>query len=61
MKSQGKRPLSVFGTDMRTHRYINETRREVLGSNLPISKMIQVLALFRPDPLLEISAIAVIA
>jgi enamine deaminase RidA (YjgF/YER057c/UK114 family) len=52
--------LNVFTTDVRYHRDINETRREVLGSNFPTSTMVQVVALARPELLLEINAIAVI-
>ncbi len=52
--------LNVFTTDVRHHRDINETRREVLGSNFPTSTMVQVAALARPELLLEINAIAVI-
>ena len=52
--------LSVFTTDVRYHRDINETRREVLGSNFPTSTMVQVVALARPELLLEINAVAVI-
>ena len=52
--------MSVFTTDVRYHRDINETRREVLGSNFPTSTMVQVVALARPELLLEINAIAVI-
>ena len=33
--------LNVFTTDVRNHRDINETRREVLGSNFPTSTMVQ--------------------
>lgn len=53
--------LSVFTTDVRNHRDINETRREVLGANFPTSTMVQVVALARPELLLEINAIAVIS
>jgi 2-iminobutanoate/2-iminopropanoate deaminase len=52
--------MSVFTTDVRYHRDINDTRREVLGSNFPTSTMVQVVALARPELLLEINAIAVI-
>jgi enamine deaminase RidA (YjgF/YER057c/UK114 family) len=52
--------LNVFTTDVRYHREINETRREVLGENFPTSTMVQVVALARPELLLEINAIAVI-
>jgi enamine deaminase RidA (YjgF/YER057c/UK114 family) len=52
--------LNVFTTDLSNHRAINETRREVLGSNFPTSTMVQVVALARPELLLEINAIAVI-
>jgi enamine deaminase RidA (YjgF/YER057c/UK114 family) len=37
--------LNVFSTDVKYHRDINETRREVLGSNFPTSTMVQVVAL----------------
>ncbi|HZC81401.1 MAG TPA: RidA family protein [Nitrospiraceae bacterium] len=53
--------LNVFTTDVGNHRDINETRREVLGSNFPTSTMVQVVALARPELLLEINAIAVIS
>lgn len=53
--------MSVFTTDVRYHRDINETRREVLAGNFPTSTMVQVVALARPELLLEINAIAVIA
>jgi enamine deaminase RidA (YjgF/YER057c/UK114 family) len=53
--------MSVFTTDVRNHRDINETRREVLGANFPTSTMVQVVALARPELLLEINAIAVIS
>jgi len=53
--------MNVFSTDVKYHRDINETRREVLGSNFPTSTMVQVVALARPELLLEINAIAVIS
>ena len=53
--------MNVFTTDVRYHRDINETRREVLGGNFPTSTMVQVVALARPELLLEINAIAVIS
>jgi 2-iminobutanoate/2-iminopropanoate deaminase len=53
--------LNVFTTDVGNHRDINETRREVLGSNFPTSTMVQIVALARPELLLEINAVAVIA
>jgi enamine deaminase RidA (YjgF/YER057c/UK114 family) len=53
--------MSVFTTDVRYHRDINEVRREVLGGNFPTSTMVQVVALARPELLLEINATAVIA
>jgi enamine deaminase RidA (YjgF/YER057c/UK114 family) len=52
--------MSVFTTDVRYHRDINETRREILGSNFPTSTMVQVVALARPELILEINATAVI-
>ena len=53
--------LSVFTTDVRYHRDINDVRREFLGGNFPTSTMVQVVALARPELLLEINATAVIA
>jgi 2-iminobutanoate/2-iminopropanoate deaminase len=53
--------MNIFTTDVRNHRDINETRREVLGSNFPTSTMVQVVALARPELLLEVNAIAVIS
>jgi len=53
--------MNIFTTDVRYHRDINETRREVLGSNFPTSTMVQVVALARPELMLEINATAVIA
>ena len=52
--------MNVFTTDVRYHRDINEVRRELLGSNFPTSTMVQVVALARPELLLEINAIAII-
>ncbi|HEY7557648.1 MAG TPA: RidA family protein [Candidatus Binatia bacterium] len=52
--------MSVFTTDVRYHRDVNEVRRELLGSNFPTSTMVQVVALARPELLLEINATAVI-
>ena len=52
--------MNIFTTDVRYHRDINETRREVLGSNFPTSTMVQVVALARPELMLEVNAIAVI-
>ena len=48
-------------TDVRNHRDLNETRREVLGSNFPTRTMVQATALARPELLLEINVIAVIS
>jgi 2-iminobutanoate/2-iminopropanoate deaminase len=53
--------MSVFTTDVRYHRDINEVRRELLGSDFPTSTMVQVVALARPELLLEINATAVIS
>jgi 2-iminobutanoate/2-iminopropanoate deaminase len=53
--------LNVFTTDVRHHRDVNETRREVLRSNFPTSTMVRVVALARPELLVEINAIAVIS
>ena len=52
--------MNIFTTDVRYHRDINETRREVLGFNFPTSTMVQVVALARPELMLEVNAIAVI-
>lgn len=52
--------MNVFTTDVRYHRDINEARREVLGSSFPTSTMVQVVALARPELILEINATAVI-
>ncbi|HUF43152.1 MAG TPA: RidA family protein [Verrucomicrobiae bacterium] len=51
---------NVFTTDVRYHRDINEVRRELLGPDFPTSTMVQVVALARPELLLEINATAVI-
>ena len=53
--------MSVFTTDVRYLRDINETRRELLAGNFPTSTMVQVVALARPELLLEINATAVIS
>jgi enamine deaminase RidA (YjgF/YER057c/UK114 family) len=53
--------MNVFTTDVRYHRDINEARREFLGGNFPTSTMVQVVALARPELLLEINATAVIS
>jgi len=53
--------MNVFTTDVRYHRDINEVRRELLGPDYPTSTMVQVVALARPELLLEINATAVIA
>jgi enamine deaminase RidA (YjgF/YER057c/UK114 family) len=53
--------MNVFTTDVRHHRDINEARREFLGANFPTSTMVQVVALARPELLLEINATAVIS
>lgn len=53
--------MNVFTTDVRYHRDINDVRRELLGPEYPTSTMVQVVALARPELLLEINATAVIA
>jgi 2-iminobutanoate/2-iminopropanoate deaminase len=52
--------MSVFTTDARYHAAVNEVRREFLASDFPASTMVQVVALARPELLLEINAIAVV-
>lgn len=53
--------MSVFTTAVGYHRDINEVRREFFGSNFPTSTMVQVVALARPELLLEINAMAVVS
>lgn len=52
--------MNVFSTGVVYHRDINEARREVFGSDFPVSTMVQVVALARPELLMEINAIAVV-
>jgi enamine deaminase RidA (YjgF/YER057c/UK114 family) len=52
--------MNIFTTDVKNHRDINEVRREFLGRDFPTSTMVQVVALARPELLLEINATAVI-
>jgi 2-iminobutanoate/2-iminopropanoate deaminase len=53
--------MSVFTTDARYHSDVNAVRREVFGSDFPASTMVQVVALARPELLIEINATAVIS
>ena len=52
--------MTLFTTDARYHPAVNETRREFLGADFPTSTMVQVVALARPELLIEINAIAVV-
>ncbi|MBI2090913.1 MAG: RidA family protein [Deltaproteobacteria bacterium] len=52
--------LTVFTTDARYHPAVNEVRREFLGSDFPTSTMVQIVALARPELLVEINAVAVV-
>lgn len=52
--------MTVFTTDARYHPTVNEVRRDFLGSDFPTSTMVQVVALARPELLIEINAIAVV-
>lgn len=52
--------MSIFTTDARYHPAVNETRRDFLGTDFPTSTMVQVVALARPELLIEINAIAVV-
>jgi len=52
--------MTVFTTDARYHPTVNEVRREFLGADFPTSTMVQVVALARPELLIEINAIAVV-
>jgi enamine deaminase RidA (YjgF/YER057c/UK114 family) len=53
--------MNIFTTDVKNHRDINEVRREFLGRDFPTSTMVQVVALARPELLLEINATAVLS
>ena len=53
--------MSVFTTDARYHPDVNAVRREVFGSDFPASTIVQVVALARPELLIEINATAVIS
>ena len=53
--------MTVFTTDARYHKDVNEVRREVFGSNFPASTMVQVVALARPELLIEVNATAIIS
>jgi len=52
---------SVFTTGVRYHRDIKEVRRECFGANFPTGTMVQVVALARPEWLLEINATAILS
>ena len=52
--------MTVFITDIRYNADVNEVRREVFKTNGPTSTMVQVVALARPELLLEVNAIAVV-
>ena len=52
--------LTVYITDARFYADVNETRREVFGPSFPTSTMVQVVALARPELLIEINALAVV-
>jgi 2-iminobutanoate/2-iminopropanoate deaminase len=52
--------MHIFTTDARYHAAVNEVRREFLGSDFPASTMVQVVALARPELLLEINAVAIV-
>ena len=53
--------MTVFTTDARYHPDVNSVRREVFESDFPASTMVQVVALARPEILIEINATAIIA
>ena len=53
--------MTVFTTDARYHKDVNEVRREVFGSKFPASTMVQVVALARPELLIEVNATAIIS
>ena len=53
--------MTVFSTDARYHPDINAVRREIFESDFPASTMVQVVALARPELLIEINATAVVS
>ena len=53
--------MTVFTTDARYHPDVNAVRREVFESDFPASTMVQVVALARPELLIEINATAIIS
>ena len=53
--------MTVFITDARFYSDVNEARRELFGSNFPTSTMVQVSSLARPELLVEMNAVAVVA
>jgi 2-iminobutanoate/2-iminopropanoate deaminase len=53
--------LLLFTTDIRYSREISEIRGKVFGSDFPPSTMVQVVALARPELLIEITATGVIS
>jgi 2-iminobutanoate/2-iminopropanoate deaminase len=52
--------MTVFITDARFYREVNDTRREVLGESFPTSTLVNVVSLARPGLLIEINALAVV-
>ena len=51
---------TVYITDARYYAAVNETRGEVFGPSFPVSTMVQVVSLARPELLVEINATAVV-
>ena len=47
--------MTVFITDARYHSDVNEVRGEIFGSSFPVSAMVEVAGLARPEMLIEIS------
>ncbi len=53
--------MTVFITDVRYGERFTELRKEIFGDNFPASALITVAALARPELLIEIQGVAVIA
>jgi 2-iminobutanoate/2-iminopropanoate deaminase len=53
--------LMIFTTDVRYNGEISDVRGEIFGANFPAGTILQVVALARPELLVEITATAVIS
>lgn len=52
--------MTVYITDARFYRDVNETRGEVFGPDFPTSTLVQVVSLARAGLLIEINALAIV-